>query len=129
LRAAGLFCRALEPIACSAAIRGDRRLRAVVREHQRRAVGRGAAVVRPRTERGFRTGAIDALATARVFALCDAQALPGARLAADEVVLSLAACGRPAAASGPRRSVGVASSDARRARARCALDPRAFREA
>ena len=42
-------------------------------------------------ERGFRSGAIDALAAARVFALCDAQALPGARLDAAEVVLSLAA--------------------------------------
>jgi hypothetical protein len=42
-------------------------------------------------ERGFRTGAIDALAAARVFARCDAQSLPGARLGADEVVLSLAA--------------------------------------
>ena len=42
-------------------------------------------------ERGFRTGAIDAVAAGRVFALCDAQALPGARLSADEVALSLAA--------------------------------------
>ncbi len=42
-------------------------------------------------ERGFRTGAIGALASARVFALCDARALPGARLTAGEVVLSLAA--------------------------------------
>jgi hypothetical protein len=42
-------------------------------------------------ERGFRSGAIDALAAARVFALCDAQALPGARLGAAEVVPSLMA--------------------------------------
>jgi hypothetical protein len=42
-------------------------------------------------ERGFRTGAIDTLAVARVFLRCDAQALPGARLGADEIVLSLLA--------------------------------------
>lgn len=52
-------------------------------------------------ERGFRTGAIDALDTARVFALCDAQALPGARLAADEVVLSLAAAQSSDGSFGP----------------------------
>lgn len=42
-------------------------------------------------ERGFRSGAIGAVAVGRVFALCDAQALPGARLSADEVALSIAA--------------------------------------
>lgn len=52
-------------------------------------------------ERGFRSGAIDALATARVFALCDAQALPGARLTADEVVLSLAAAQSSDGSFGP----------------------------
>ncbi|MBS1105871.1 MAG: hypothetical protein H6Q91_1373 [Deltaproteobacteria bacterium] len=52
-------------------------------------------------ERGFRTGAIDALDTARVFALCDAQSLPGARLAADELVLSLAAEQSPDGSFGP----------------------------
>ncbi len=52
-------------------------------------------------ERGFRSGAIDALDTARVFALCDAQALPGARLTADEVVLSLAAEQSPDGSFGP----------------------------
>ena len=40
-------------------------------------------------ERGFRTGSIDAVRTARVFALCDAAALPGARLRADEVAAAL----------------------------------------
>jgi len=42
-------------------------------------------------ERGFRTGTIDALTVARVFLLCDAQALPGGKLGADEIVLSLLA--------------------------------------
>jgi len=37
-------------------------------------------------ERGFRTGAYDAVQTARVFVLCKARALPGARLAAAELV-------------------------------------------
>jgi len=37
-------------------------------------------------ERGFRTGAYDAVQTARVFALCDAHALPGSRLVAAELV-------------------------------------------
>jgi hypothetical protein len=40
-------------------------------------------------ERGFRTGALDAVQTARVFALCDAVALPGARLRAEEVAAAL----------------------------------------
>jgi len=52
-------------------------------------------------ERGFRSGAIDALATARVFTLCDAQAVPGARLAADEVVLSLMAAQSSDGSFGP----------------------------
>jgi hypothetical protein len=42
-------------------------------------------------ERGFRTGAIGALAAARVLVACDAPALPGARLAAGELALSLVA--------------------------------------
>jgi hypothetical protein len=80
-------------------------------------------------ERGFRSGAIDALATARVFALCDAQALPGARLTADEVVLSLAAMQATDGGFGagfdpiPRRV--EATLDALAALAR--LAPRAFR--
>jgi hypothetical protein len=82
-------------------------------------------------ERGFRSGAIDAQDTARVFALCDAQALPGARLAADEVVLSLAAAQAPdggfGPASGPvaarvEATLGVLAALAR-------LAPRAFRSA
>jgi hypothetical protein len=82
-------------------------------------------------ERGFRTGAIDALASARVFALCDAQALPGARLTADEVVLSLAAAQSLDGGFGPA-SESVASRveatlDALAALQR--LDPRAFRTA
>jgi hypothetical protein len=40
-------------------------------------------------ERGFRSGALDAVRTARVFALCDASALPGARLGAQEVAAAL----------------------------------------
>jgi hypothetical protein len=42
-------------------------------------------------ERGFRTGALDALAVARVFVRCDAQGLPGGRIGAEEIVLSLLA--------------------------------------
>ena len=82
-------------------------------------------------ERGFRTGAIDALGTARVFALCDAQSLPGARLSADEVVLSLAAMQATDGGFGagfdpiPRRV--EATLDALAALAR--LTPRAFRSA
>ena len=82
-------------------------------------------------ERGFRTGAIDALATARVFALCDAQALPGAQLGADEVVLSLAAAQAADGGFGPPAApvaVRVAATlDALAALAR--LTPRAFRAA
>jgi len=37
-------------------------------------------------ERGFLTGVYDAVQTARVFALCDAHALPGSRLAAAELL-------------------------------------------
>lgn len=37
-------------------------------------------------ERGFRTGVYDAVRTARVFALCNAHALPGSRLATAELV-------------------------------------------
>lgn len=40
-------------------------------------------------ERGFRTRHFDALRTARVLCLCDAHALPGARIATDELVLAL----------------------------------------
>jgi hypothetical protein len=82
-------------------------------------------------ERGFRTGAIDALDTARVFALCDAQALPGARLSADEVVLSLAAAQAPDGGFGagfdPIPLRVEATLDALAALAR--LAPRAFRSA
>lgn len=42
-------------------------------------------------ERGFRTGAFDALSVARVLVACDAQGLPGSRLGAAEIVLSLVA--------------------------------------
>ena len=82
-------------------------------------------------ERGFRTGAIDALGTARVFALCDAQALPGARLAADEVVLSLAAAQAPDGGFGPASSPVAARVEATLAAlaALQRLDPRAFRSA
>lgn len=82
-------------------------------------------------ERGFRTGVIDALATARVFALCDAQALPGAQLAADEVVLSLAAAqaadGGFGPVAAPVAARVAATLDALAALAR--LAPRAFRAA
>jgi len=40
-------------------------------------------------ERGFRTRAFDAVRTARVFAWCDALALPGARIDAQELWLAL----------------------------------------
>lgn len=40
-------------------------------------------------ERGFRTRRFDALATAHVLALCDAHALPGARLEREELLLCL----------------------------------------
>jgi len=40
-------------------------------------------------ERGFRAGAFDGVATARVLLDCDAPSLPGARLAAQEVVVSI----------------------------------------
>lgn len=79
-------------------------------------------------ERGFRTGAIDALAVGRVFALCDAQALPGARLGADEVALSLVAVqaedGGFAAASDDRAARVEATLTALAAWRR--LTPRAF---
>lgn len=42
-------------------------------------------------ERAFRTGAADALAVASTFVFCDAQALPGAQLTRDEIILSLLA--------------------------------------
>lgn len=80
-------------------------------------------------ERGFRTGAIDALAAGRVFALCDAQALPGARLGADEVALSLAAAQAgdggfaPAAADVATRVEATLAALAALRR----LTPRAFR--
>jgi len=40
-------------------------------------------------ERGFRSRAFDALRTARVLVLCDAHALPGARLSREELLLDL----------------------------------------
>lgn len=46
-------------------------------------------------ERGFRTGAFDPVATARVFLRCGAQALPGARLRAEEVLDALASAQAP----------------------------------
>jgi hypothetical protein len=42
-------------------------------------------------ERGFRSGAIDALHTARAFVLCEATSLPGARLSGREVLEALLA--------------------------------------
>jgi hypothetical protein len=42
-------------------------------------------------ERGFRTGRFDAVQTARVLVLCDARALPGARVDARELVPALLA--------------------------------------
>jgi hypothetical protein len=82
-------------------------------------------------ERGFRNGSIDALAAGRVFALCDAQALPGARLSADEVALSLAAAqaddGGFAPAAGDVAARVEATLAALAALRR--LTPRAFRAA
>jgi hypothetical protein len=82
-------------------------------------------------ERGFRSGAIDALDTARVFAFCDAQALPGARLSADEVVLSLAAAQAPDGGFGPASDPVAARVEATLAAlaALQRLAPRAFRSA
>jgi hypothetical protein len=45
-------------------------------------------------ERGFLNGAFGAVAVARVFGRCDALALPGARLRADEVARALLAAQR-----------------------------------
>ena len=45
-------------------------------------------------ERGFRTGAFSPVAVGSVFARCDASALPGARLRADEVARALLAAQR-----------------------------------
>ena len=45
-------------------------------------------------ERGFRTGAFGAAAVAKVFSRCDALAVPGARLRADEVARALLAAQR-----------------------------------
>jgi hypothetical protein len=42
-------------------------------------------------ERGYRAGKLDAVRTARVFALCEVQALPGARIRSDEAVAALLA--------------------------------------
>ena len=42
-------------------------------------------------ERGYRTGAFDALAAARVLLWCDAHAIPGARLGVDELLGALLA--------------------------------------
>ncbi len=42
-------------------------------------------------ERGFRTGRFDAVRTARVFVLCDAKALPGAKVDARELLPALVA--------------------------------------
>jgi hypothetical protein len=46
-------------------------------------------------ERGFRAGTLDALRVARVLALCDAAALPGAQLAPSEIVSALLDAQRP----------------------------------
>jgi hypothetical protein len=46
-------------------------------------------------ERAFRSGRMDALQAARVLVLADAPTLPGARLGADEIVLSLLAAQGP----------------------------------
>jgi hypothetical protein len=63
-------------------------------------------------ERGFRAGRFDALGVARVFTLCDAQALPGARLGAQELVPALLAGqagdgGFGGAAAGPAARVAA----------------------
>ena len=58
-------------------------------------------------ERGFRIGAFDAVRVARVFVLCDAPALPGARLAAAEVREALLR------AQGPRTAASAAGAPPR----------------
>ncbi|RIK90397.1 MAG: hypothetical protein DCC71_25565, partial [Proteobacteria bacterium] len=79
-------------------------------------------------ERGFRTGTIAPLDAARVFAACDAQALPGARLSAEEVALSLVASQQPDGGFGspadPAHARVEATLDALAALRR--LAPRAF---
>jgi hypothetical protein len=64
-------------------------------------------------ERGFRSGVFDAVATARVFVRCGARALPGTRIAAEEVVEALLRAqqpdgGFPAAAGGEPARVAAA---------------------
>jgi hypothetical protein len=80
-------------------------------------------------ERGFRSGALDAVAASRVFLRCDAPALPGARLGATDVALGLLAAqagdggfGRPGADPGARVE---ATLDA--LAALCRLTPRVAR--
>ncbi len=46
-------------------------------------------------ERGYRSGAFGAVATARVFVRCGARALPGARIGSDELLASLLAAQQP----------------------------------
>lgn len=52
-------------------------------------------------ERGFRTGALDAAGSARVLLLCDAHALPGARLELAELRVALVAEQAPDGGFGP----------------------------
>lgn len=61
-------------------------------------------------ERGFRTRCFDAVRTARVFAYCDAHALPGARIDAAELVCSLLS---EQVADGSWRPAGDRSAQAR----------------
>ena len=42
-------------------------------------------------ERGYRAGKVDAVRAARIFVLCEVQALPGARIRSDEAVAALLA--------------------------------------
>jgi hypothetical protein len=68
-------------------------------------------------ERGYRAGKIDAVRTARVFVLCDAHALPGARIHAEEAVAALLATqqedgGWPAPAESDPRARIAATLDA-----------------
>jgi hypothetical protein len=57
-------------------------------------------------ERGFRTRQFDALRTARVLCLCDAHALPGARVDAAELVLALLTEQGPDGSFGPPGASG-----------------------
>jgi hypothetical protein len=58
-------------------------------------------------ERGFRTRAFDAVRTARVFAWCDALALPGARIDAQELWLALISEQEPDGGFAPAAGAGT----------------------